>query len=52
MPARPRRTVNATPGTRDEANHGKSPSQFMDEANEYIRQRRETGLGAMLTDVD
>ena len=46
-----RRKADCTPGTRDENNDGKSPQQFMDAANAFIRQRREAGFGVMLTEI-
>ena len=44
------RKPNCTPGTRDDQNNGKTPQQFMEAANDYIRRRRDQDLGTMLTD--
>ena len=39
-----------TPGTRDTENDGKTPQQFLDLANAYIAQRRQSGNGSMLAE--
>ena len=45
-----KRKEKCTPGTRDDNNDGKTPKQFMDDANKFIRSRREQHLGTMLTE--
>jgi hypothetical protein len=42
--------TGCTPGTRDENNNGKTPQQFADAANDFIRSRRDKGFGTMLTE--
>lgn len=37
----PASATSATPGTRDANNEGKTPDQFLEEANELIRKRRQ-----------
>lgn len=42
------RKEGCTPGTRDADNDGKTPQQFLDLCNAFIRQRRDSGLGTLL----
>ena len=45
-----KRMEGCTPGTRDEANNGKTPQDFLDKINDFIAQRRAENYGTMLTD--
>ena len=46
-----KRKEGCTPGTRDAENDGKTPQQFLELMNAFIRQRREQGHGTMLDDA-
>ena len=44
--------AGCTPGTRDAENDGKTPHDFLREANAFIRARREAGHGTRMAEAD
>lgn len=49
-PAVPKR--GCTPGFRDESNAGRTPYDFLREANDHINARRKQGYGTYMLEID